>query len=144
MDLVTQLQEEVSALHALMWNYTGVLQRDAPPASLSGEPLLSERAANGLGAADIKTAADEPARMAEAVVSSVKRIDALAARLPPIDSDPNAQSARLAALQARNEALARELETEIANADKALAETRELYTEVTDEILLKPTTPRSN
>lgn len=36
-DAVGQLQEEVNHLCALMYNYTGSLQRDAPPVSLRND-----------------------------------------------------------------------------------------------------------
>ena len=61
-DLVTHIQGETSALCAHFFNFTGSLQRDAPPSSLGGEPLAPGNPASGSAA----TLAQVPA-MAEQV-----------------------------------------------------------------------------
>lgn len=40
-DLVTALQEALGRANAVLFNYIGALQRDAPPALLKGEPLVA-------------------------------------------------------------------------------------------------------
>lgn len=39
-DLVTSLQEAMGRLNAMLFNYVGALQRDAPPQSLKHEPVV--------------------------------------------------------------------------------------------------------
>jgi hypothetical protein len=100
-DVVSQLQEEVTALSTLYWNYTGILQRDAPAIPLAAEPLLAPRAPHAEGAGTT-LAADEPQRMAHAVVEAARRIETLADALPQEAGDAvAAQTARLAVLQVR-------------------------------------------
>jgi hypothetical protein len=40
LDLITDLQEQVGRLDAMLFNYLGALQRDAPPQPLKEEPLV--------------------------------------------------------------------------------------------------------
>lgn len=40
-DLVTSLQEQLGRVNAMLFNYVGALQRDAPPAAVKGEPLAA-------------------------------------------------------------------------------------------------------
>lgn len=40
-DLITALQEQLARLNAMLFNYIGALQRDAPPQSLKGEALVA-------------------------------------------------------------------------------------------------------
>jgi len=42
LDLVTSLQEAVGRLNAMLFNYVGALQRDAPPQSLKQEPVVAQ------------------------------------------------------------------------------------------------------
>lgn len=106
-DVVTQLQEEVSVLSQHYWNFTGILQRDAPAVPLAAEPLLAPRATGATGVAveasgTTALPANEPQRMAKAVVDSVRRIEQLASALPQEQGDVvAAQKARLALLQVR-------------------------------------------
>lgn len=41
LDLVTSLQEQLGRVNALLFNYVGALQRDAPPAAVKDEPLVA-------------------------------------------------------------------------------------------------------
>ena len=41
LDFVTDLQERVGRLDAMLFNYLGALQRDAPPQPLKEEPLVA-------------------------------------------------------------------------------------------------------
>mmetsp|Transcript_6425 Transcript_6425/g.40139 ORF Transcript_6425/g.40139 Transcript_6425/m.40139 type:complete len:136 (+) Transcript_6425:2771-3178(+) len=92
-DVVGQLQEEVNHLCALMYNYTGSLQRDAPPASLGDEPA-------GSGPVPNYDVPKETRGMAKAVVQASKTIDEIIRTLPPIDSEEE-QVQRILELQVR-------------------------------------------
>lgn len=41
LDLVTSLQEATSRLNAMLFNYIGALQREAPPMAVKEEPLVA-------------------------------------------------------------------------------------------------------
>ena len=75
-DLVTHIQGETTALCAHFFNFTGSLQRDAPPVSLAGEPL----AAASQPASGADTLAQIPG-MAEQVSVQVSASNALTYRI---------------------------------------------------------------
>lgn len=41
-DLVSALQEQLGRVNAMLFNYIGALQRDAPPSAVKGEPLAAQ------------------------------------------------------------------------------------------------------
>ena len=131
MDIVTQLQEEVNSLSTLYWNYTGILQRDAPPLSV-GEETVAVDSAN-----ESQRLREESSKMAKAVVDATKLIDSLASNLPPIEPNGDNQLAQLDDLQKRNDELEKELLEELELADTELKRVQGLYKLVTDEVLLR-------
>lgn len=76
--------------------------------------------------------------MAASVVSASRNIDALASSLPEVDTDEAAQLARIAALQAENDEVEKELQAELEKADKVLAQVTAAFEATTDTILLSP------
>jgi len=93
-DVVTALQDEASALSTMLYDFIGTMQRDAPPASISGEPIVVGSAAPGAGApiaANPNQIRDVPAaasQMAEQLVASFRRAHALVDALPPDAAAP--------------------------------------------------------
>lgn len=126
MDIVTQIQEEVNSLASLFWNYTGILQRDAPAIAVGGEENPSKEG-------DMKEQADQ---MATAIVGTAKTIDKLIDGLPPINASADQQISTLARLQEENDALGRELAAEMEKTDEELRRVRAVYRVVTDELLI--------
>mmetsp|Transcript_44523 Transcript_44523/g.74289 ORF Transcript_44523/g.74289 Transcript_44523/m.74289 type:complete len:135 (+) Transcript_44523:211-615(+) len=131
MDIVTQLQDEVNSLSTLYWNYTGILQRDAPPLAVGEEAVPTD------AAHESQRLVEECKRMATAVVDATKLIDTLASNLPPIKPNGEAQLARIDELQKQNEELEKELVEELELADIELKRVQALYKLVTDEALLR-------
>ncbi|BDA41651.1 probable mediator of RNA polymerase II transcription subunit 21 [Coccomyxa sp. Obi] len=100
-DLVTQLQDQLSVLCSLFFNFTGALQRDAPPVSVRGEPVDP-----------IANAQDTPAQvgaMAEQIVSASKVLDDLIAHLPDISATEEDQLEAIVNLQLENDKVGDEL-----------------------------------
>ncbi|CAL8460579.1 g108 [Coccomyxa elongata] len=100
-DLVTQLQDQLSALCSLFFNFTGALQRDAPPVSVRGEPVEP-----------VVNAQDTPAQvgaMAEQVVTASKVLDDLIAHLPDISATEEDQLEAIINLQIKNDKVGVEL-----------------------------------
>ncbi|KAK3248333.1 hypothetical protein CYMTET_42200 [Cymbomonas tetramitiformis] len=126
MDIVTQIQEEVNSLASLFWNYTGILQRDAPPIAVGDEEIPSKEG-------DMKEQADQ---MATAIVGTAKTVDKLIDGLPHINASADQQISTLARLQEENDALGRELAAEMQKTDEELRRVRAIYRVVTDELLM--------
>eukprot|EP00976_Prorocentrum_cordatum_P067540 1178787-Prorocentrum_minimum.AAC.2 len=131
MDIVTQLQEEVNSLSSLYWNYTGILQRDAPPLSVGEETVPIDPTYES------QRLHEESTKMAKAVVDATKLVDSLASYLPPIDPNGDFQLAQLDVLQKKNDELEKELLEELELADSELKRVHALYKLVTDEVLLR-------
>lgn len=145
-DVVTALQDEASSLATMLYDYIGTLQRDAPPASVAGEPVMAEAGAAGAGGApagapppsssvlrDVPAAAKQ---MADQLVASFQRAHALVDRLPPDVAGGGAQAQeeeeardadRIAALlKARDEADS-DLRRAVADGERALAALHALH-----------------
>lgn len=138
-DVVTALQDEASALATMLYDFIGTLQRDAPPASVAGEPIVA--AAGGAAAAErAAAAADNPnairdvpaaaSQMAEQLVASLRRAHALVDRLPAEPETTSGretekeqeerQLARVAALLRERAAADAELRAAAADGERAL------------------------
>mmetsp|Transcript_26931 Transcript_26931/g.32692 ORF Transcript_26931/g.32692 Transcript_26931/m.32692 type:complete len:174 (+) Transcript_26931:105-626(+) len=147
-DIVTQLQDEVNALCCLMWNYTGMLQRDAPPISVRGEKLMGTgETAEGGGEASSGAGAsangglqpqtmEQAQQMAEAIMHASNRVNDMVEALPDIQIDEDKQLEQLRELQRQNDALGAELAREIEHTDEELKRMRGILTAVTDEALM--------
>jgi hypothetical protein len=126
-DVVTALQDEASALGTMLYDFIGTLQRDAPPASVAGEPIvgagtagaLDEHSTNPNEIRDVPAAA---AQMAEQLMASFRRAHALVDRLPEGAGGGGASSSdqRIAALLAERRAADAELRAAAADGERAL------------------------
>ena len=87
-DLVSQIQESFTGLCELFFNTAGTLQRDAQLASVAGEPVDNSGR---------PPKADVPA-LGKQVVNASKAVDALIAKLPPLDKPEQQQLQEIADL----------------------------------------------
>ncbi len=71
-ELLTQLQDQINALCTMFFDFVGTLQRDAPPASLAGEPLVAAGGSAGAG-----TEASSSGRLDVAAASTVMSAELL-------------------------------------------------------------------
>lgn len=129
-DVVTALQDEASALATMLYDFIGTLQRDAPPASIAGEPIVGTAGAGTRGGApadptnpnEIRDVPAAAAQMAEQLVASFRRAHALVDRLPDGDGadEQQQQLARVGALLAERAAADAELRAAAAEGERAL------------------------
>eukprot|EP00824_Muranothrix_gubernata_P012254 TRINITY_DN26110_c0_g1_i1.p1 TRINITY_DN26110_c0_g1~~TRINITY_DN26110_c0_g1_i1.p1 ORF type:complete len:153 (-),score=31.00 TRINITY_DN26110_c0_g1_i1:30-488(-) len=132
MDIVTQVQEEADKLATLLFTSIGVLQRDAPPASVNGEPCCQANEASTAAAAD----ANEPHEpqpdtetiakdMAATIVRTAKGIDTLIENLPGVGHSSSDQLRRLTDLDKENREYAEHLRAAVQRAEVLLAKVQE-------------------
>lgn len=130
-DLVTQLQDQLSLLCSLFFNFTGALQRDAPPVSVRGEPVES-----------VVNAQDTPAQvgaMAEQVVSASRVLDELIANLPDISATEEDQLKTIVNLQVENDRIGVELRNMQKAAQVELQKVQALFGVLADDALQRRT-----
>ncbi|KAK9832850.1 hypothetical protein WJX81_007175 [Elliptochloris bilobata] len=94
----------------MIYNYVGALQRDAPPASVRGEPVEP-----GLATTDITS---QTATMAAQVVQAAKLLDGLIQNLPDVHRTEQEQLEAIASVQERVEAAGEELRAEDNRSEK--------------------------
>ena len=90
-DLVTQIQDHLNALCSMFFNFSGALQRDAPPARVADEALAEPSGVRPKH--DIKA-------MALQVAQASKQLDTLIAQLPSITQTEPDQLQHIAHLKA--------------------------------------------
>ncbi|KAG2581426.1 mediator of RNA polymerase II transcription subunit 21-like [Panicum virgatum] len=155
MDIITQLQEQLSEIAMVAVNTFGTLQRDAPPDRLSSsypDPLNPNPkpeedakpqvpAQPGAAPAQVQPPpappqppaldlAEHPKAMSHALVLAAKRFDALVAALP-LSSEED-QLKRIQELQAENEIVGLELQKQLEAAELELKQVEVLFNEATD------------
>ncbi|PUZ50018.1 hypothetical protein GQ55_6G026000 [Panicum hallii var. hallii] len=159
MDIITQLQEQLSEIAMVAVNTFGTLQRDAPPDRLSSSypdplnpnPKPEEDAKPQVpaqpGAAPAPAQAQPPAppqppaldlaehpkAMSHALVLAAKKFDALVAALPLSSEDD--QLRRIQELQAENEVVGLELQKQLEAAELELKQVEVLFNEATDNCI---------
>ncbi|RCV30185.1 hypothetical protein SETIT_6G073700v2 [Setaria italica] len=157
MDIITQLQEQLSEIAMLAVNTFGTLQRDAPPDRLSTsypDPLNPNpkpeedakpqvQAPPGAAPAQAQPPAppqapaldlaEQPKAMSHALVLAAKKFDALVAALP-LSSEED-QLKRIQELQAENEVVGLELQKQLEAAELELKQVEVLFNEATDNCI---------
>lgn len=81
-ELLTQLQDQLDTISRKFFETVGVLQRDAPPVSTSGEPVVAPPPANSL---DVQSTVK---RMTEELMEQFKATEELLLLLPPATTQP--------------------------------------------------------
>jgi molecular chaperone DnaK (HSP70) len=84
-ELLTQLQDQLDSISRKFFEAVGVLQRDAPPVSTSGEALIAATPAPGF---DVQATVK---RMTEELIAQIKETQELLQLLP--DTNPAAAAA---------------------------------------------------
>lgn len=85
-ELLTQLQDQLDTISRKFFETVGVLQRDAPPVSTSGEPIVAPPPANSL---DVQSTVK---RMTEELMEQFKATEELLLLLPATTQPPGASS----------------------------------------------------
>jgi hypothetical protein len=85
-ELLTQLQDQLDSISRKFFETVGVLQRDAPPVSTSGEPIVAPPPANSL---DVQSTVK---RMTEELMEQFKATEQLLQLLPDTTQPPGANS----------------------------------------------------
>uniref|UniRef100_A0A0D6R0L0 Mediator of RNA polymerase II transcription subunit 21 n=1 Tax=Araucaria cunninghamii TaxID=56994 RepID=A0A0D6R0L0_ARACU len=135
MDIISQLQEQVSVIAGITFNTIGTLQRDAPPVQLS--PNYPEP--RNISTEDPAVVVEQPKSMTAALVQAAKQFDALVAALPLAEGGEDAQLRQIEQLQVENEIVGKELQKEIEDAELEFGQIQELFDLTTDNCLnLKP------
>lgn len=131
MDIISQLQEQVNTIAALAFNTFGTLQRDAPPVRLS--PNYPDPPANPTD--ETINIAEQPKLMSAALVKAAKQFDMLVAALPISEGGEEAQLKRIAELQAENDAVGQELQSQLEAAEQELKQVRKIFSQAADNCL---------
>lgn len=131
MDIISQLQEQVNTIAALAFNTFGTLQRDAPPVRLS--PNYPDPPANPTD--ETINIAEQPKLMSSALVKAAKQFDMLVAALPISEGGEEAQLKRIAELQAENDAVGQELQSQLEAAEQELKQVRKIFSQAADNCL---------
>lgn len=85
-ELLTQLQDQLDSISRKFFETVGVLQRDAPPVSTSGEPIVAPAPANSL---DVQSTVK---RMTGELMDQFKATEQLLQLLPDTAQPPGANS----------------------------------------------------
>lgn len=133
MDIISQLQEQVSTIAGLAVNTYGTLQRDAPPVRLS--PSYPEPLPPTTVPADDTNFSDQPKLMSFALVDAAKKFDALVTALPLSEGGEETQLRRIAELQAENDVVGQELQKQLEAAENELKQVQELFSQAADSSL---------
>lgn len=119
-DLVTQLQSEITAVSQLFFGTIGELQRDGPPSSIKGEELIAP-----------STSTYNPKERAHGfaaeLMQACKNIQTIAQRIPSNRGTEAEQIARIRELQARNQQLQVQLSEVKVVADIKQQQAQDLY-----------------
>ncbi|GBF99307.1 hypothetical protein Rsub_12088 [Raphidocelis subcapitata] len=139
-DLVTQLQDQLHTVSKMFFDFVGILQRDAPPLPLDGEPLAppptavtaaASAAAPGDGGPPAFDVEATTQLMASQLIAQFKATEALISALPPAPGpDGAAASDRARALQEEHAAVSAALDAAAAEAEAQLGELQRLFAEL--------------
>eukprot|EP00884_Botryococcus_braunii_P000814 jgi/Botrbrau1/10733/Bobra.180_2s0004.1 len=95
-DVVTQIQDHLNALVSSFFNFTGALQRDAPPVSIRGGTVVRNAKEIDVG--------EQTAFMAKQIATQSRILEELITRLPDLSLSEEQQLEAIAAAQLANEA----------------------------------------
>ncbi|KAL4447826.1 hypothetical protein ABPG75_005045 [Micractinium tetrahymenae] len=118
-DLVTSLQEALGRLNAMLFNYIGALQRDAPPQALKQEPLVAPAKAY-----DVQAQAE---LMSKDLLAGLRDVEALIQQLPGGGGNEPEEVAQAVELLQQNARAAEELQAELGAAGAKLAQLQDAH-----------------
>ncbi|KAI3425067.1 hypothetical protein D9Q98_008444 [Chlorella vulgaris] len=111
-DLVTALQEQLARINAMLFNYLGALQRDAPAQSVKGEALVSAPKTYDVQA--------QTELMASDLMAGLKDAERLIQQLPETSDGEAEEVAQAVVLLQQNAEASQELRRELAAASAKL------------------------
>ncbi len=120
-DMISQLQDHLSGVCLLFVNFTGAIQRDAPPVSVGNHAVEPE-----LLKVD-RTKLPDTKELAGDLLQAFKTLDILISQVPNLQQTENHQLQEIAALQDQNDNLAMELRQQAAAVEKTQQQVQELY-----------------
>ena len=130
MDIVTEVQQQLTVLCTHFYATIGTLQRDAPSASIEGETLLASN--------KLETPLTEQAQaMAEQVVQTAQKIDGLLRQLPDAFESESDQQARIHALQQEHREENAILDQTVRLAKQQLDVLQDTFAQVADQQIRK-------
>ncbi|PRW45474.1 mediator of RNA polymerase II transcription subunit 21-like [Chlorella sorokiniana] len=118
-DLVSALQEQLGRVNAMLFNYIGALQRDAPPSSVKGEPLAAPPKAYDVQA--------QSELMAKDLSAALQEVEASIQRLPPMPASEAEEVAQAVDLMRQNAEASAELAAELEAARAKLAKLQDAH-----------------
>lgn len=137
-DLVTQIQQQINRLCFLFFNDVGSLQRDAPPASIRGEPVANSNGSNNY---DVDKQVSE---MADQLAQSVPPLLALIDRVPDTTQTENEAIAEIATLQQQAHELDTQLREALKSAETQLQDAHAVYSLLAQHQLRQRQPPDGN
>jgi Subunit 21 of Mediator complex len=128
-DIVTQIQDHLNGLLSSFFNFTGALQRDAPPVTVKGEPAIRNSNQIDMGAPE------QTVFMAKQVAEQCKLLEELIIKLPDLALSETQQLEAIAAIQLDNDEEGSSLGIEIGRAAKELSAIQNLFGVLADSKL---------
>jgi len=128
-ELLTQLQDQLHTVSKMFFDFVGILQRDAPPLSVSGEPVVAAPAA----------AAPHPPQqppldveqttqlMATQLIDQFKITETLIRALPQDRATAAEQTGRIRDLQRQHEEVSAQLDAAAREAEAQLGELQRMF-----------------
>lgn len=128
-DIVTQIQDHLNALVSSFFNFTGALQRDAPPVNVKGGTVA--RNANQIDVGE------QTAFMAKQIATQSRILEELITKLPDLSLSEAQQLNAIAAAQLADEEEGIILGQQLSFAEKELSTVQDLFGILADSRLLK-------
>ncbi|PSC69359.1 Serine threonine family 2C [Micractinium conductrix] len=136
LDLVTSLQEATARLNAMLFNYVGALQRDAPPQLLKQGDVLVGGAAAG-HSYDVQAQTEV---MSKDLLAGLQELEGLIQQLPaPAGSTEGEEVAAAVMLLQQNAAAAVDLQAALSAASTKLVQLQDAHGLLAEVALAKPT-----
>ena len=129
MDLVTEAQQQLSVLCSHFCATIGSLQRDAPPLSVKGEPIL------GPAMAPQTPISQQTNTMAQQVIQSSQQLEKLIMQLPDRIESEQQQFETLQELQQQHVQSGAALDTALQQAQGALSQVQDCFANIADSHL---------
>ena len=128
-DSVTEAQQQLLVLCSHFFATVGSLQRDAPPLSVKGEPLLAPPAATQ------PSISEQTKNMAQQVIEASRRLEKLILELPGSVQPEEEQLDGLESLQQQHTQAGVELSAALQEAHNSLAKVQDCFAELVDKQL---------
>jgi hypothetical protein len=140
-ELLTQLQDQLHTVSKMFFDFVGILQRDAPPLSVGGEPLVAPPQTTSTSQPQQPQQQQQQQQgqpppfdveqttqlMASQLIEQFKLTEALIRSLPDDTSTAATQTERIAALQKEHADVSADLDAAAREAEAQLGELQRLF-----------------